>query len=76
MFCEYCGKEISNDSRFCPHCGASIGNNERVINDSDDNTYTADVKMQEQLKEEYLKKEKIEVFMVLAVTAVIIISLL
>ena len=21
MFCRFCGKEISEDSRFCPHCG-------------------------------------------------------
>jgi len=24
MFCEKCGKEISNDSKFCPNCGQSI----------------------------------------------------
>ncbi|MDR1720159.1 MAG: zinc ribbon domain-containing protein [Dysgonamonadaceae bacterium] len=24
MFCENCGKEIPNDSRFCEYCGASL----------------------------------------------------
>ena len=62
MFCVYCGKEISNESRFCPYCGANIGNTEDMI--------------KEQQKAEYLKKEKIEVIAVLAITAVIIIFVL
>ena len=24
MFCNNCGKEISNDTKFCPHCGNAI----------------------------------------------------
>lgn len=23
-FCQYCGKEIPNDSKFCPNCGATV----------------------------------------------------
>jgi len=24
MFCKYCGKQISSESKFCPHCGGPI----------------------------------------------------
>jgi len=24
MFCPYCGKQLSDDSRFCIHCGAKV----------------------------------------------------
>ena len=24
MFCQYCGKEIKDESNFCPNCGASV----------------------------------------------------
>lgn len=75
MFCVYCGKEISNESRFCPYCGANIGNKGSTINVTNNNTYTEDM-IKEQQKAEYLKKEKIEVIAVLAITAVIIIFVL
>ncbi len=75
MFCVYCGKEISNESRFCPYCGANIGNKGSTINATNNNTYTEDM-IKEQQKAEYLKKEKIEVIAVLAITAVIIIFVL
>ena len=75
MFCVYCGKEISNESRFCPYCGANIGNKGSTINATNNNTYT-EYMIKEQQKAEYLKKEKIEVIAVLAITAVIIIFVL
>ena len=75
MFCVYCGKEISNESRFCRYCGANIGNKGSTINATNNNTYTEDM-IKEQQKAEYLKKEKIEVIAVLAITAVIIIFVL
>lgn len=75
MFCVYCGKEISNESRFCPYCGANIDNKGSTINATNNNTYTEDM-IKEQQKAEYLKKEKIEVIAVLAITAVIIIFVL
>lgn len=75
MFCVYCGKEISNESRFCPYCGANIDNKGSTINATNNNTYTEDM-IKEQQKVEYLKKEKIEVIAVLAITAVIIIFVL
>ena len=68
----YCGKEISNESRFCPYCGANIGNKGSTINATNNNTYTEDM-IKEQQKAECLKKEKIEVIAVLAITEVIII---
>ena len=71
----YCGKEISNESRFCPYCGANIGNKGSTINATNNNTYTEDM-IKEQQKAECLKKEKIEVIAVLAITAVIIIFVL
>lgn len=71
----YCGKEISNESRFCPYCGANIDNKGSTINATNNNTYTEDM-IKEQQKVEYLKKEKIEVIAVLAITAVIIIFVL
>lgn len=27
MFCQYCGKEISNDTKFCPNCGQAVNGN-------------------------------------------------
>ena len=75
MFCVYCGKEISNESRFCPYCGANIGNKGSTINATNNNTYTEDM-IKEQQKAEYLKKEKIEVIAVVAITAGIIIFVL
>ncbi|HKL47502.1 MAG TPA: zinc ribbon domain-containing protein [Candidatus Izemoplasmatales bacterium] len=30
MYCQYCGKEIPEDSDFCSHCGKIIGNQEEV----------------------------------------------
>ena len=27
MFCKYCGKEISKDSKFCSKCGVIVSNN-------------------------------------------------
>ncbi|WP_161635137.1 zinc-ribbon domain-containing protein [Thomasclavelia saccharogumia] len=30
MFCNKCGKQISNDSKYCPECGVNInGQNDR-----------------------------------------------
>ena len=54
MFCVKCGREIENDSKFCPYFGAN------TIVDS----------VQEQRKRKYLRREKIEVVMVLAITAI------
>ena len=51
MFCVYCGKEISNESRFCPYCGANIGNKGSTINATNNNTYTEDM-IKEQQKAE------------------------
>lgn len=61
MFCAKCGREIENDSKFCPYCGANTNINlEKNIVDS----------VQEQRKRKYLRREKIEVVMVLAITAI------
>ena len=27
MFCENCGREIKEESKFCPYCGCEIKNN-------------------------------------------------
>lgn len=33
MFCNQCGKEIENDSRFCRHCGAEQASEPTLLND-------------------------------------------
>ena len=37
MFCNHCGKEIKNPSKFCTKCGAKIGEG-AFTNDTDENT--------------------------------------
>lgn len=38
MFCSYCGKKISDDSRFCPYCGASVSVDDNVKSDNASDT--------------------------------------
>lgn len=49
MYCENCGKEISNDVKFCNHCGHEIRKTsdnksiiEETINDTSDEIQTSD----------------------------------
>ena len=30
MYCKYCGKEISDDSKYCQHCGESQGQESKL----------------------------------------------
>lgn len=30
MFCQKCGKEMEDDTKFCPHCGEKTSQNESV----------------------------------------------
>ena len=30
IYCEHCGKSISEDSRFCNYCGSSVFNNNKI----------------------------------------------
>lgn len=32
MFCQKCGAEIDNDSKFCPKCGAAISEDQAIPN--------------------------------------------
>ena len=67
MFCVYCGKEIEDGSRFCPYCGAS------VQIEQENTAHGGSAVSTDLEKDKYLKKEKLEVVIVLAVTALILI---
>lgn len=67
MFCVYCGKEIEDGSRFCPYCGAN------VQIEQENTAHRGSAVSNDLEKEKYLKKEKLEVVIVLAVTALILI---
>ena len=67
MFCVYCGKEIEDGSRFCPYCGAS------VQIEQENTAHGGSAVSNDLEKDKYLKKEKLEVVIVLAVTALILI---
>lgn len=35
MFCEYCGKQLSDDAIFCPNCGSSTSKAQLVENNQE-----------------------------------------
>lgn len=56
MFCNHCGKEIKNPSKFCPKCGAKIGEG-AFTNDTDENT-TIENKVEQIVNEESKVEER------------------